>query len=357
MNTHKQVSEKLDFRGEPIYVGIDVHKKQWNVFIMSRFKEHKGFAQPPNGAALGNYLRSNFPGATYYSVYEAGFCGFWPHEELKKEGIHNLVVNPADVPSMDKEKKNKSDKVDCRKLCKGLRSGDLEGIHIPERSELEDRELVRLRIKLARDERRCKCRIKGMLNFYGVEVPNANWSKCFIKWLKELELHYENGTFALKTLIEELEQVSLLKNKVASQLRNKFIKNERYAHLIKCLYSIPGVGLITALIFLTELGDTSRFKRIDQLCSYIGLVPSLYSSGQKELVGNLTTRRNRYILAVLIESTWKAVGKDPVLMNTYHKLCKRMKGQEAIIRIARNLVARMRYVLVNQTEYKLNVAA
>ena len=105
MKNHREVNEKLDFQGEPIYVGIDVHKKQWNVFIMSRFKAHKGFVQPPNAAALGIYLRTNFPGATYHSVYEAGFCGYWPHEELQKEGIHNMVVNPADVPSMDKEKK------------------------------------------------------------------------------------------------------------------------------------------------------------------------------------------------------------------------------------------------------------
>lgn len=357
MKNHREVNEKLDFMGEPIYVGIDVHKKQWNVFITSRFKEHKGFAQPPNAAALGNYLRSNFPGATYHSVYEAGFCGFWPHEELQKEGIHNMVVNPADVPSMDKEKKKKSDKVDCRKLCKRLRSGDLEAIHIPERVNLEDRELVRLRVKLARDERRCKCRIKGMLNFYGVKLPASGWSCTFIKWLKGLELRYLNGTFALQTLVEELEGISALKKKVARQLRNGLVKNERYAHLVKLLYSIPGVGLITALIFLTELGDTSRFKGVDQLCNYIGLVPSMHGSGDTEHVGSLTPRKNRYVLAVLIESAWMAVGKDPVLMNAYHKLCKRMKAQEAIIRIARKLVARMRYVLLNKTEYQLRVAA
>lgn len=357
MKNQKQVNEKLDFQGEPIYVGIDVHKKQWNVFIMSRLKEHKGFSQPPEAPALGRYLRSNFPRATYYSVYEAGFCGFWPHEELTREGIHNLVVNPADVPTMDKEKKKKSDKVDCRKLCRSLRNGDLKAIHIPERFQLEDRELVRLRMKLARDERRCKCRIKSMLNFYGVKPAVSGWSNKFIKWLKGSELFYPNGTFALQTLIEELEQVSLLKKKVGTQLRNGLMKNESYAPLIKLLYSIPGVGLITALIFLTEVGDTSRFKRIDSLCNYIGLVPSLHASGDKEHVGNLTPRRNKYILSVLIQSAWMAVGKDPALMNAYHKLCKRMKGQEAIIRIARKLVARMRYVLLNRTEYKLRVAA
>lgn len=352
----KQVNQKFDFLGEEIYVGIDVHKKHWNVFIMSKHKEHKGFSQPPEAAVLSKYLRSNFPGATYYSVYEAGFCGFWPHRDLVKEGIHNIVVNPADVPSMDKEKKNKSDKVDCRKLCRSLRSGDLEPIHIPDLIELEERELVRVRMKLIRDERRCKCRIKGMLNLYGVQIPSSGWTKGFMSWLKGRKLTTVSGTFALQALVQELEQTSDLKKGVAKQLRI-LIRDDRYEEPIKLLCGIPGVGLVTSLTFLTELGDTSRFKRLDQLCKYIGLVPCLHGSGDKEHVGNLTPRQNKHIMAVLIESAWSAVGKDPALMSAYHKLCRRMKGQEAIIRIARKLIARMRYVLLNHTQYQLKVAA
>jgi transposase len=352
----RQVSKKLDFLGEEIYVGIDVHKKHWNVFIMSKYKEHKGFSQPPDAAVLARYLTSNFPGATYYSVYEAGFCGFWPHRDLVRESIHNIVVNAADVPSMDKEKKHKSDKVDCRKLCRSLRSGDLEGIYIPDRVQLEDRELVRVRTKLVRDERRCKCRIKGMLNLYGVQITYSRWTKAFINWLKSVKLNTTSGTFALQTLIQELEQTCDLKKRVARQLRI-LIKDDKYAQAIKLLYGIPGVGLITALTFLTEIGDMSRFKRLDQLCNYIGLVPSLHGSGDKEHVGNLTRRKNTYIMPILIESAWTAVGKDPALMLAYNKLCGRMKGQEAIIRIARKLVARMRYVLLNHTEYQLKIAA
>ena len=102
-----QVNQKIDFSEDSIYVGIDVHKKQWSVFIMSDYKEHKGFVQPPDPGVLASYLKKNFPKATYYSTYEAGFSGFWIHEALKKEGINNIVVNPADVPTTDKEKKNK----------------------------------------------------------------------------------------------------------------------------------------------------------------------------------------------------------------------------------------------------------
>lgn len=69
-----QFNKELSFKGEPIYLGIDVHKKQWTVTIMTSSKEHKTFVQPPEPAILGRYVRDNFPEGSYYSVYEAGLC-------------------------------------------------------------------------------------------------------------------------------------------------------------------------------------------------------------------------------------------------------------------------------------------
>lgn len=355
MKTVRQSTEKLDFSGDSIYVGIDVHKKQWNVFIMSDHKEHKGFVQPPEPASLANYLRENFPGATYYSTYEAGFSGFWIHEALKREGIHNIVVNPADVPTSDKEKKRKSDRVDCRKLCQKLRAKDLEGIYVPDRFQLEDRELVRLRTKLVRDVRRCKGRIKSLLNLYGIKHTYSGWSKKFMQWLKELEFQSPNGTFCIRFLVEELERVEELKKQISKQIRIGLLKSERYTKCLKLLFSIPGIGVVSALTIITELGDTKRFKTIDQLCSYVGIVPTLYSSDEKVHIGHLTTRRNSYVLPALIQSAWTATGKDPALLKSYHQWCKRMKPQEAIIRVTRKLLARIRYVLIHKTEYQLSI--
>lgn len=51
----------------------------------------KKFSQNPAPEALHKYLASNYPGANYYSVYEAGFCGFWIHEKLTDLGINNIV--------------------------------------------------------------------------------------------------------------------------------------------------------------------------------------------------------------------------------------------------------------------------
>jgi hypothetical protein len=75
--------------------------------------EHSTFTQLPDPSVLVNYLTRNFPGATYHAVYEAGYSGFWIHDQLRGKGIDCIVVNPADIPTTDKERTGKTDKADC----------------------------------------------------------------------------------------------------------------------------------------------------------------------------------------------------------------------------------------------------
>ena len=100
----------VDFTGQRFYVGIDVHKKSWTVTIRSSNLHIEQFTQPPSSELLVKHLNTKYPGAEYYSAYEAGFCGTGIHEKLTKAGVNNIVINPADLPSTDKEKKNKKGK-------------------------------------------------------------------------------------------------------------------------------------------------------------------------------------------------------------------------------------------------------
>jgi transcriptional regulator of acetoin/glycerol metabolism len=97
-------SNKLDFSGQNIYVGIDVHLKSWSVAILSDHSVLKRFSQSPEPEALHKYLVINYPGANYFSVYEAGFCGFWIHERLTDLGITNtLAILPLKGEAFEKE--------------------------------------------------------------------------------------------------------------------------------------------------------------------------------------------------------------------------------------------------------------
>ena len=84
-------------------------------------------------------------------------------------------------------------------------------------------------------------------------------------------------------------------------------------------------------------------------------MPTTNSSGEKESIGNITKRQNKVLRSTIIESSWIAIRNDPALMMAYQKLTKRMKPTKAIIRIAKKLINRMRYVLKNQTFYETAV--
>jgi transposase len=105
------------------------------------------------------------------------------------------------------------------------------------------------------------------------------------------------------------------------------------------------------MLLLTELYDMNRFKTLDTLCSYVGLIPNTSSSGEKDTKTGMTSRRNALLRAAIIESAWTAVRKDPALMMAFNELCKHMIKTKAIIRIARKLLSRIRYVLKNQQAY------
>lgn len=356
-----QQSSELNFEGRNIFIGIDLHLKSWTVTILTEKLSHKTFTQPASAQTLHNYLDRNFPGGVYQSVYEAGFSGLWTHYKLKEMGINNIVVNPADVPTTQKEELEKDDPVDSRKLARSLRSGDLTPIYIPAPSTLEDRSLVRLRATLVKDMARFKQRIKSFLYFYGVSYPQefekagTHWSKRFMKWLKEgVSLQHDSGIQALKILIQEAEQQRKLLLETTRKVR-ELSCNEKYASNMILLRTIPGVGFITAITFLTEIENIERFDNSDHFAGFIGLVPNRHSSGSKEKVGEMTFRGQGTLKRAIIECSWFAARLDPALNKSFHSYLNRMEANKAIIRIARKVLNRMFFVLKNKTEYVQSV--
>ena len=107
------------------------------------------------------------------------------------------------------------------------------------------------------------------------------------------------------------------------------------------------------MVYLTELGDIRRFKHLDNLCGYVGLIPKIHGSGDNIYVGKLTNRGNSALREVLIETSWVAIRKDPALLMCFKDYCKRMPANKAIIKIGRKVLARIRFVLLKQTPYEL----
>lgn len=345
--------KKLSFLGETIYCGLDVHKKNWKVNIRTVEMELASFSQDPCPVLLNEHLTKNYPDAQLEVVYEAGFCGFEIQRSLTQLGVKCIVVNAADVPATDKERKRKDDKRDARKLARELSDGDLKGIYIPNKLMEHARSLVRQRHRLVQDQTRCKNRIKHMLMFSGIKLPGIEerWNK---KYITQIQTFAYESTFlksAVELNVEEYLQIRRLLYQATQTLRN--LKLEPLFNSVQTfLQSIPGIGLINGMIIQTELQDMKRFKTLDSLCDYAGLVPDIRSTNDKKIVTGITKRCNEFLREALVESSWMLIRKDPAMLMKYSEYKKRMNPNKAIIKIGKHLLSRIRYVWNNQQEYE-----
>ena len=246
-------------------------------------------------------------------------------------------------------------------MARSLRGNEFEPIHVPDPLLEADRALVRQRFRLMKDVTRTKNRVKSLLFQFGINIParfaasqTRYWSGIFLTWLKELQIEQVSLKRTLDNyiLIGQSQRDNLLL--VNKQIR-ELLQTDDYKRNCWLLLSIPGIGIISAMYILTQLGDILRFPRLDDLCNYIGLVPSMHASGEKIITGKMVHRGRKELKIMLIEASWDAIRKDPVLMARFNELAKRMHKNKAIIRIAKNLLGRIRYVLINQQKYELSV--
>jgi transposase len=349
---------KSNFEGQTVYVGMDIHKASWNLGIHLNDMFIKNVHQKPNPAIMANYLKQQFPNAHYKAAYEAGKFGFWIQRQLTTLGIECLVVNPADIPKSQKDTLQKTDPRDARNIGLRLQTGSLKTIHIPGEQQEADRVLFRHRKRIWKDLTRCKNRIKGLLAFSGIDIPeqydNANWSHNFINWLKALDCKQASRRNTLNYMITQMEFLRKELLSISNAIR-KMMREQRYKTNYYLLRSIPGIGPLTAASILVEIGDVKRFETFYHLNSFVGLLPMEHSSGENENKGILTVRKHRQLRSDLVESAWTAKRTDPAMSLYFQEQVKRKDSKIVIIKIARKLLNRVRYVLINQTTYEYGI--
>lgn len=349
-----KTKESISFKGQTINIGLDVHKKNWSASIYLDDRFVKTFHQESTGTILLQHLKANYPDAVYKACYEAGFCGFSVQRELTALGVECCVVNAADVPQINKGMLSKTDAADSRRIGEAFAKGLLKPIYVPKASIEADRNLVRYRKRVQEDLKAKKQGIKSCLFILGLKIPaqydKPYWTNNFITWLKELEINDYSNKITVSLLIEDVLLLRKRLFETNKRLRTLSI-SELYASTYKLLTSTPGIGLITAMTMLTEIGDINRFDSFTKFNSFIGLCPSEYSSGESVHKGKMTNRANKTIRALVIEAAWVAVRVDPALTLKYHELLKTKTSKRAIIVIARKLLSRLFTVWKTNIEY------
>jgi transposase len=348
-------TQQLSFANTHFFIGVDSHLKNWKVTIRLERIDLKTFSMNPSPLELLQYLQRHYPDGIYHIVYEAGFCGFWALRIFREHHIDCIIANPADVPTANKEKVNKSDPIDSRKLARELENKSLHGIYVPAIEREELRMLMRLRYRIIQTQTRIKNRIKGLLYTQGIPIPlqfsgRGRWSHHFMLWLQQLHFHTAAGDFTLQDLVLQLTETRQHNTNVLKQLR-KEAQHPDLAPILTVLQTVPGIAFITAMELLTEIIDMNRFPNDDGLANFVGLVPATQTSDETTYANGVSVRQNKFLRPMMIEAAWTAVREDPAMTLKFKELTKRMKPQDAIIRIAKKLLRRVRHVWLHKEHY------
>jgi len=344
-------------RESKVYVGIDVHKDSWHVTAVTEGEEVFHGRIPSQYLVLKKVLE-RFTGREVKVAYEAGPCGFWLHDRLTEDGIETIVVPPSLIP-LESGNRVKTDKRDSRKLAQLLEKSMLKRVHVLSEEERLHRELVRTRRQFLEHRSDVMRQIKSKLLFHGIELPwttGHGWNRQFVRWLRGLIDSHRVFAISLEFLIDLYEHLTDQLKKITKQV---FLlsRNEKYAQNINLLRTIPGIGRLIATEILVELQDMKRFKSAEKIASYMGLTPSEYSTGQYTRQGRITRCGNTRVRTCLVESSWVLIYRDPVMKYKYEKLKIRKGAKRAIIAIAKNLIIRIRSMVLNNEPYNIGSIA
>ena len=352
MNNYKQFTPA----GKTVFAGIDLHKKSWHVTAIVEDEMVFSGNIPPDPVDFFKFLE-RFGNNPVKVAYEAGCFGFWLHDLLLESGIECTVTPPSLLP-VESGNRVKTDRRDSRKLAYLFSKGMLKKVWVPSPKQLSHRQVIRRRRQLLGDRVRVQHRIKSELRFFGIifSESNVNWSKTVLRWLKAIrfEDHFQQQSF--KHLLDEYEYLNQLVIQQTKLLR-ELAATKMYAEQVKLLRSVSGIGLITAMEIILELGDISRFASGDQLAAYVGLTPSQYSSGDNIRLGRITKTGKASLRGTLIEAAWTLVRVDPSMRTVYEDLKFRCGTKKAIVAVTRKMLLVIRRILLDHKPYCLTKAA
>lgn len=325
-----------------MYVGLDVHKDYCQAsFVNAKGKMVKEKVFENNSAGITELVKAT---KKAHVVIESSSSSMRIYDALSKT-CRIKVAHPTKVKAIASAR-IKTDKIDARILAQLLRADLIPESFVPCMAHRQARLLVRHRASLVRLRTRIKNQIRSLLTKEGINV-NKPFGKKGLLFLQTLELG-EIQKISLDTMLSVLEMFDQ-KVKEADKQTEHFASQDAYA---KLLVTMPGVNWYSALVVSSEICDVARFESYKKLCSYAGLVPSVYQSGSTDRRGHITKQGSRMLRWILIQDARSAVKHSRRFARKYKKLTKRIGEKKAIVAIARSICVSMYFMLVRNETFR-----
>lgn len=328
------------------FVGMDTAKNFSQVCVMdeqgSVLLNEKVANTPESIDALVQRLE---PGSKI--VMEASSTWQYLYDYLEQHGFDMTLAHPLKVKAIASAR-IKTDKIDAETLAHLLRSNLVPESYVPPQYIRDERQVARLRASFVDIRTQVKNKIHAVLRRHGITYEFSDvFGVAGMQFLHTIELpaasRFELDEYLL--LLASLdERIDVVQGQVQAMACDNYGA--------RLLMTIPGVSYYSALMIMSEIGDVTRFVDAKRLCSYAGLVPSVYQSGFTRRTGRITKQGSHWLSWIAIQSANKAVLNNNALRSFYLELKQRKGHSTAIVATARKLLIYVFIMLKNNLAFR-----
>lgn len=311
------------------YVGLDVHKDSIAIAVADPGRAAPRFigTTGPRLTELLKALRSLGAPHHVHVAYEAGPCGYRLARDLLEAGYPCEVIAVAKIPRRPGDR-IKTDRRDALSLASYLRAGELTPVAIPDARDEAIRDLARAREDAVRARLKARQQLKALLLRHGHRYgAKTSWTAAHERWLAMITFAHPAQDAAYAEYRTAVGEAQARAERITTALR-EHAATWRFAPVVQALMTLRGFEFVAAVTVVSEVGDLSRFAHPKQLMSFLGLVPSEYSTGESRVLGRIAKTGNGHVRRILIESAWSY--RFPARLS--HVLVVRQQGQPAVVR-------------------------
>jgi transposase len=329
------------------YIGFDIHKKVIS-FCEKRIdgeivEQGMIYATREDLTTFVKNRKQEWIGAMEATLFTG-----WIYDYLLPYALELKVAHPEMLKAITASKK-KNDASDAEKITDLLRCNLLPECYMAPTEQRELRRVLRYRNLLVKEAVKMKNKTAGLLMEVGATYNKKRLygKKYFNGLLEDLDYVPDSVVNLVKISKSNLDIFTeLQKTLVAGLLADPHLKKR-----VDLLRTIPGVGEITALTWVLEIGEVERFGRISQAVSYCGLCSAQNESAGKSKRGPISKKRNKHLQTVLVEAAKLAPRWNPELAVIHEKELLKGNRNRATLAIARKLVAYMLAVDKRQQKF------